>query len=56
MIVCKKYFEKLNANRMRGATLTEVILAVAVVIAISPFMYNQIIDMSNEKILRVPMK
>ena len=48
MIVCKKYFEKLNANRMRGATLTEVILAVAVVIAISPFMYNQIIDMSNE--------
>ena len=33
---------------MRGATLTEVVLAVAVVIAVSPFMYNQIIEMSNE--------
>ena len=48
MIVCKNYFEKLNANNMRGATLTEVVLAVAVVIAVSPFMYNQIIEMSNE--------
>ena len=28
----------------RGATLTEVVLAVAVVISVSPFMYNQIID------------
>ncbi len=48
MIVCKKYFERLNAFSQYGATLTEVILAVAVVIAISPFMYNQIIEMSNE--------
>ena len=48
MIVCKKYFEKLSANTMRGATLTEVVLAVAVVIAVSPFMYNQIIEMSHE--------
>ena len=42
MIVCKKHFEQ------RGATLTEVVLAVAVVIAVSPFMYNQIIEMSRE--------
>lgn len=48
MIVYKKYFERLNADAMRGATLTEVILAVAVVIAVSPFMYNQIVEMSNE--------
>ncbi len=48
MIVCKNYFERLNAENMRGATLTEVVLAVAVVIAVSPFMYNQIIEMSNE--------
>ena len=48
MIVCKKYLERLKANMQRGATLTEVILAVAVVIAVSPFMYNQIIEMSNE--------
>ena len=48
MIVCKNYFEKLNAKSQRGATLTEVVLAVAVVIAVSPFMYNQIIEMSNE--------
>ncbi len=48
VIVCKKYFDRLNADIARGATLTEVILAVAVIIAVSPFMYNQIIDMSNE--------
>lgn len=48
MIVCKKYFDKLNILSQRGATLTEVVLAIAVVIAVSPFMYNQIIEMSNE--------
>jgi hypothetical protein len=48
VIVCKKYFDRLNANNARGATLTEVILAIAVIIAVSPFMYNQIIEMSNE--------
>lgn len=41
MIVCKKFFSE------RGATMTEVILAVAVVIAVSPFLYNQIMEMSN---------
>ena len=46
--VCKNYFERLSTNTMRGATLTEVILAVGVIIAVSPFMYNQIIEMSNE--------
>ena len=48
MIVCKKYFEKLNEKSQRGATLTEVFLTIAVVIAVSPFMYNQIIEMSKE--------
>lgn len=47
MTVYKKFFYKQNANSQRGATLTEVILAIAVVIAIAPFMYNQIIEMSN---------
>ena len=46
--VYKKYFDKLNANPNRGATITEVVLAVAVVITVSPFMYNQIIEMSRE--------
>ena len=46
--VCKNYFERLSINATRGATLTEVILAVGVIIAVSPFMYNQIIEMSRE--------
>lgn len=41
MIVCK------NILNERGATMTEVILAVAVVIAVSPFLYKQITEMSN---------
>lgn len=48
MIVCKRFFEKLNKDVSCGATMTEVILAVAVVIALSPFMYNQISEMANE--------
>ena len=48
MIVCKKYFDRLSASTQRGATLTEVVLAVAVMIAVSPFMYSQIIEMSRE--------
>lgn len=47
MAVYKKSFYKQNVNSQRGATLTEVVLGVAVVIAIAPFMYNQIIEMSN---------
>ena len=41
MIVCKNIFNE------HGATMTEVILAVAVVAAVTPFMYNQITEMSN---------
>ena len=48
MIVCKNYFDRLSINAERGATLTEVVLTVAVMIAVSPFMYSQIIDMSRE--------
>ena len=48
VIVCKNYFDRLNTMSQRGATLTEVVLAVAVVISVSPFMYNQIVEMSRE--------
>jgi len=48
MIVCKKHFNCTNKFAQRGATMTEVILAVAVVVAVSPFLYRQIIDMSHE--------
>lgn len=41
MIVCKNDFCE------RGATMVEVILAVSVVVAVAPFMYNQITEMSN---------
>ena len=41
MIVCKNDFSQ------RGASMTEVILAVAVMVAVTPFMYNQITEMSN---------
>ena len=43
MTVFKKHFK----HSQRGATLTEVVLAIAVIIAVSPFMYNQIIEMSK---------
>jgi len=47
MAVCKKHFcrEKYSQH---GATMTEVILAVGVVVAVSPFIYNQIINMAHE--------
>ena len=32
----------------RGATMTEVILAVAIVISVTPFLYNQITEMSRD--------
>jgi hypothetical protein len=44
--VYKKHFYDLKSQR--GSSISEVILAVAVVVAVSPFMYKQIIDMSNE--------
>ncbi len=48
MIAYKKYFMRKQYNSQRGETMTEVILAVAVVIAIAPFMYNQITNLSHE--------
>lgn len=48
MVVCKKRFFNMDVKSQRGSSISEVILAVAVVIAISPFMYNQMIDMSKE--------
>lgn len=40
MIVCKNIFNE------RGATIIEVILAAAVIVAVTPFMYHQIQEMS----------
>ena len=48
MTVCKQHFWHDKNYSQRGATMTEVVLAVAVVIAVSPFMYNQIINMAHE--------
>lgn len=48
MIVCKKHFNRSDVSEQRGATMTEVILAVAVVVAVSPFLYSQIINMTQE--------
>ena len=48
MTVCKKHFNRAITLAQRGATMTEVILAVAVVVVVSPFLYNQIIDMTHE--------
>ena len=48
MIVWEKYFKRQNLSSQRGATLTEAVLAVGVVIAVAPFMYNQIVEMSHE--------
>lgn len=48
MTVYKKHFSRLNMLAQRGATMTEVVLAVAVVVVISPFLYTQILDMSRE--------
>ena len=48
MIVCKDDFYQ------RGASMVEVILAVAVVVAVTPFLYNQITEMSaNAKDIEV---
>ena len=48
MTVFKKYLNRLTMFSERGASMTEVILSVAVIIAISPFMYKQILEMSNQ--------
>lgn len=48
MTACKKYFNHSNTLAQRGATMTEVVLAIAIVVVVSPFLYNQIIDISHE--------
>ena len=48
MIVCKKHFYHSYSMAQRGASMTEVILAVAVMVAVSPFMYNQITNMAHD--------
>ena len=48
MTVCKKHFYKSALYSQRGASVLEVLLAIAVVLAISPFMYSQIIDMTHD--------
>ena len=48
MIVCKNYFNHMIDNSQRGATMVEAVLAIAVVIAVSPFMYTQIVQMSHD--------
>ena len=48
MTVCKKYFNRTEIFEQRGATITEVILAVAIVVAVSPFLYRQIIEMTRD--------
>lgn len=48
MIACKKHFYHSYLMSQRGASMTEVILAVAVVVAVSPFVYNQITNMAND--------
>lgn len=48
MSVCKKHFYNMLSCAERGASVLEVLLAITVVIAISPFMYNQIMDISGD--------
>lgn len=48
MTVYKKHFYDIDKKSQRGASISEVILSVAIIVAVSPFMYNQIIDMSKE--------
>jgi hypothetical protein len=48
MIACKKHFKHADLTAQRGATMTEVVLAIAVVAAVSPFLYRQIVNMSHD--------
>ena len=48
MIVSRKHFYYVDTKSQRGSSISEVVLAVAIVIAVSPFMYGQIIDMAKE--------
>ena len=46
MIVSKSHFY--NTNTQRGASVLEVVLAITVVLAVSPFVYTQTIKMAND--------
>ena len=48
IVVCKKHFCKINLHAERGASALEVILAIAVVVSVSPFLYDQVIDISKD--------
>ncbi len=48
VIVYKKHFNRLILMSQRGASMTEAILAVAVIVAVSPFIYNQILNMTHD--------
>ena len=47
MLVCKKHFKR-SINQERGASVLEVILAITVIVSVSPFMYKQIINISKD--------
>lgn len=46
MIVSKSHFY--NTNTQRGASVLEVVLAITVVLSVSPFVYTQTIKMAND--------
>ena len=48
MAVCKKHFNTIYRSAERGASVLEVVLAITVVLSVSPFLYNQIIDISKD--------
>ena len=48
MVVCKKHFNKINIHTECGASVLEVMLAITVVLSVSPFLYNQVIDISKD--------
>ena len=47
MTVCKKHLYQ-DLIEQRGASVLETIMAVAVVLAVSPFIYSQVANMSND--------
>ena len=48
MAVCKKHFFKQNMSDQSGASTLEVLLSIGVVLAVSPFMYAQIVSMTHD--------
>ena len=48
MIVCKKHFYGDNIYSQRGASVLETLMAITIVLGVSPFVYNQIANMSDD--------